>query len=106
MTLIVSILILAYLIARLRTGVHAMAANAGKNCKASLAVPAETGTLVQWVPEPPNCSVYTRPTFLRLKGPEAQRVRDDLAEFRKDIDGMAEDDWITRLIRRQIDAAA
>jgi hypothetical protein len=100
MTLIVSVLILAYLIARLRAGVKARSANA-KHAKAT-----ETSNAVQWVPEPPNCSVYTRPTFLRLKGPEAQRVRDDLAEFRKDIDGMAEDDWITRLIRRQIDAAA
>jgi hypothetical protein len=106
MTLIVSILILAYLIARLRPGAHPMAANAGKNRKASLAVPGETGTVVQWVPEPPNWSIYTRPTFLRRKGPEAQRVRDDLAEFRKDIDGDVEDDWIARLIRRQIAAAA
>ena len=106
MTLIVSILILAYLIARLRPGAHAMAANAGKNRKASQDVPNETDIVDQWVQEPPNWSVYTRPTFLRLKGPEAQRVRDDLAEFRKNIDGMAEDDWITRLIRRQIDAAA
>jgi len=100
MTLIVSILILAYLIARLRAGVKARSANA-KHTTAT-----ETSNAVQWVTEPPNCSVYTRPTFLRLKGPEAQRVRDDLAEFRKDIDGDVEDDWIARLIRRQIDAAA
>ena len=39
MTLIVSILILAYLIARLRPGAHPMAANAGKNRKASQDVP-------------------------------------------------------------------
>ena len=99
MTLIVSILILAYLIARLRAGVKNRSANA-KHAKTT-----ETGTVVQWVPEPPNCSVYTRPTFLRRKGPEAQRVRDDLAEFRKDLDGEVEGDWIARLIRRQIDRA-
>ena len=63
-------------------------------------------TVVQPTPEHTIWSAYTRPTFLRRKGPDAQRVRDDLAEFRKDIDGDVDDDWIDRLIRRQIDASS
>ena len=63
-------------------------------------------TVVQPTTESPQYAVYARPTFLRRKGPDAQRVRDDLAEFRKDIDGDVDDDWIDRLIRRQIDASS
>jgi hypothetical protein len=63
-------------------------------------------TRIQPTPEHPIWSAYTRPTFLRRTGSDAKRVRDDLAEFRKDIDGDVDDDWIDRLIRRQIDASS
>jgi hypothetical protein len=98
MTLTIALIVAVLIVRGMRAVLRFLAAS--KRTKTTVT------TVVQPTTESPQYAVYTRPTFLRRTGPDAQRVRDDLAEFRKDIDGDVDDDWIDRLIRRQIDASS